>query len=61
MKKMTLKDFKDAVIDRLHKSSGYCGHCGKKECGGKASNSNLPSRLSTQDVLDAINSIKEGE
>lgn len=59
MKKLTLDDFKDKVIDNLHKSSGYCGHCGKTECGGKRGNSKLPSTLSTQKVLDAINSVKE--
>ena len=49
----------ERAVDALHKSSGICGHCGKKKCAGKQSHSTLPNRLSTDDVLAALNTIKE--
>lgn len=39
---MKRDDIKDLIITEMHKEWGYCGHCGKKECGGKASYSKLP-------------------
>lgn len=38
---MTIND----IFDLLHKRYGYCGHCGKKKCGGKSSYSKLPDTI----------------
>lgn len=48
----------ERALDALHNSSGICGHCGKKKCAGKQSNSTLPNRLNTDYVLAALETIK---
>ena len=45
---------RERIIDALHKAAGYCGHCGKRECAGRESWSELPERLMTKDILAAI-------
>jgi len=46
---------REVFLTALHKSSGYCGHCGKKTCAGKASHSILPDKVRLSDVLNALN------
>lgn len=49
------EDAKELIIMRLHERCGICGHCGKKKCAAKSSNSRLPAKMSVEDVLWAIN------
>jgi hypothetical protein len=35
----------EEVFSILHKEHGYCNHCGKIECGGKAQGSTLPKEI----------------
>lgn len=49
-----MNQIQEAIIEALHQRCGYCGHCGKKKCGGKKENSRLPDKLKTDDVLWAI-------
>lgn len=44
----------EKVVNKLHELAGYCGHCGKKKCAGRAQYSKLPTMLKTDDVLAAI-------
>lgn len=44
---------KEAIVGRLHNSSGLCSFCGKPGC-GHLSNTTLPGTLSLADVLEAI-------
>lgn len=50
---MTENEVKEAIVTRLHKRAGICGHCGKKKCAGKIL-TQLPARLNLEDVLWAI-------
>ena len=54
-----IQAFKDDVIEELHRLEGRCGHCGKKDCGGKKSYSTLPGVLKTENVLDVLNRMVE--
>jgi hypothetical protein len=40
-----MADKRDELFDELYRLYGYCGHCGKKECAGKKSNSRLPDKI----------------
>ena len=57
-----LKQYRKTQIDRLtdllHKRIGYCGHCGKRDCGGKESNSILPNTISTEILCQCIQEIQ---
>lgn len=44
----------DVLVNALHDTHGICGHCGKKKCAGKQSNSTLPDTLPTRAVLSVI-------
>ena len=52
--KRGLEDLRDAVFEHLHKAIGYCGHCGKKTCAGKQSNSKLPESIPTRLLVEAF-------
>jgi hypothetical protein len=45
----------EKVLTELHTRCGRCNHCGKKSCAGKASGSSLPSSLTLDDFLAALN------
>jgi hypothetical protein len=47
-------DAAEKIVNNLHELAGYCGHCGKKKCAGRAQYSKLPATLRTADVLTAI-------
>ena len=44
----------DKFVAALHELAGICGHCNKRKCAGRKSNSRLPEKLNTDDVLEAI-------
>lgn len=51
---------KDRFISELHKLAGLCGHCGKKNCAARSSNSYLPEMIPVDQVIKAIdNAVKE--
>jgi hypothetical protein len=45
----------EKVLTELHARCGRCKHCGKKSCHGKSSGSSLPSSLTLDDFLAALN------
>ncbi|MHB0978438.1 MAG: hypothetical protein ACYC1K_03515 [Minisyncoccota bacterium] len=52
--KAMLERINENFISALHENSGICGHCGKRYCAGRSTNSGLPKTLNTDDVLAAI-------
>jgi hypothetical protein len=36
---------------------GICGHCEKKECAGKSTNSRLPNEIDTETLLRILDKI----
>lgn len=49
-----LLSVENQIVDYIHEHSGICGHCGKRNCSGRKSNSILPTKLPTNIVLAAI-------
>jgi len=47
--------FREDFYSELHRLEGICGCCGKTDCGGKNSHSELPKKILTDNVLDAFN------
>lgn len=45
---------KERIVSRLHERVGRCGHCGKRHCAGRSSNSVLPLEFDSDDVMQAI-------
>ena len=45
---------KEIILDRLFKTSSYCGHCGKEDCGDRGKR-HLSPMIKRSDVLRAIN------
>lgn len=45
---------REDLLNLLHEAVGFCGHCGKKTCAGRESNSILPGEIDLNVVLDAI-------
>lgn len=56
MKAEALEDF----LSLLHEAVGFCGHCGKRACAGRQSNSRLPGEINLDVVLNAITKAKAG-
>ena len=54
MTEQTESSIKENILNRLHERVGVCIHCGKPNC-PHGTNTNLPPRLSADDVLWAIN------
>ena len=52
--KAMLERIHDDFLSALHETSGICGHCGKRFCAGRASNSGLPKTLNTEDAIAAM-------
>lgn len=53
MSAATDRAVKEAILDRLFKAVGICGHCGKRRCPQPVA-PHLPPRLNMQVVIDAI-------
>jgi len=51
------EEYKEKVLNHLHKTVGYCRHCGKQDCAGKASGSYLLA-IDVDDLIEALDSIK---
>lgn len=45
---------KEAILLELHELAGLCGHCGKRSCGGRHSQSFLPDKIPYEKVVEAI-------
>ncbi len=61
---VVIEKIKEDILTMFHKEYGYCGHCGKKDCGGKDSHSKLENKYVK--ILDLIfpiieNNLKENK
>ena len=54
MGNMNPDDIRDAILSALHDSVGVCAHCGKRQCAGRKSGTNLPRSIDTDAVIEAI-------
>jgi hypothetical protein len=52
---VTKAEIHDKILSNLHELAGVCGTCGARRCPDRLSNSVLPSRIYTEDVMTAIN------
>lgn len=54
---MTPDEILEQIFNELHSVAGICGHCGKRNCHDRSSNSYLPGVLNTDDAINAITKV----
>jgi len=50
----TFETIEAAVYSALHERIGYCGHCGKRDCAGRVSYSQLPDSIPFSALREAF-------
>lgn len=48
---------KEVILTELHELVGLCGHCGKRNCAGRKSQSFLPGEIPYEKVIEAIDKV----
>lgn len=59
-KRMTKRDYQVAILNELHAAEGRCSHCNGLKCPGRQQWSRLPDRLSTDNVVKALQKVLGG-
>jgi len=50
---MSYEQCHERFFRELHKIAGVCGHCGRRACSGRSSNSVVPAKIACDDVIAA--------
>ena len=52
-----VREKRDRFLNELHERAGLCGHCRKRSCEARKSNSYLPEVIDTNKIIDSLNKV----